>query len=116
MFAKDGIEVRDLLRAKPALSEPTEPIYEVEITGKTNAQKKNRDVRNHEKRVDWENCVQKAIGKGVLCNSFPWDKADAKNHNYFFLCLGAGGQRQVQQKKPSLHLHSVSTKELITIL
>ena len=46
VFAKDGIEVRNL-RARPALVEPTEPLYELE----TETQKKNRDVRNQEKRV-----------------------------------------------------------------
>ena len=49
VFAKDGIEIRNLLRAKPPLVEPSEPLYEVEIVGKTEAQKKNRDVRNQEK-------------------------------------------------------------------
>ena len=70
VFAKDGVEVRNLLRAKPPLVEPLEPIYKVEITGETKAQRKNRDIRNQEKRVDWDNQVLKAREKGVLCNSF----------------------------------------------
>ena len=37
VFAKDGIEIRNLQRSKPPLVEPTEPIYEVEITGETEA-------------------------------------------------------------------------------
>ena len=49
VFARDGIEIRNLLRAKPPLVEPSEPLYEDEIVGKTEAQKKNRDVRNQEK-------------------------------------------------------------------
>ena len=48
IFAKDGIEVRNLLRARPALVEPPEPVYEVEITGETEAQKKNREVEKSE--------------------------------------------------------------------
>ena len=44
VIAKDGIEVRNLLRAKPPLVEPTEPIYEVEIISETEAQRKNRDI------------------------------------------------------------------------
>ena len=112
IFAKDGIEVRNLLRARPALVEPQEPVYEVEITGETEAQKKNRDVRNHEKRVGWENHVIKSREKGVLCNSFRWDEADAKVRSY----IGAEGQRQIQQKRPNLKLPLVSTQELMTIL
>ena len=81
VFAKDGIEGRNLQRNKTPLVEPTEPIYEVEIYGETDAQRKNREVRNREKRVGWENHVVKAREKGVLCNSFRWDEADAKVRN-----------------------------------
>ena len=35
VFAKDGIEVRNLLRAKPPVTEPAETTDEIEITGKT---------------------------------------------------------------------------------
>ena len=66
VFAKAGIEVRNLLRIKPTLFEPAKPIYQVQITGETEAQNKNRDVRNQEKRVGFENLVQKAREKGVL--------------------------------------------------
>ena len=40
VFAKDGIEIRNLLRVRPTLVEPAEPVYELEITGETQAQKK----------------------------------------------------------------------------
>ena len=116
IFAKDGIEVRNLLRARPHLIEPAEPVYELEITGETEAQRKNREVRNQEKRVGWANHVIKAREKGVLCNSIRWDEADAKVRSYIFLCLGAEGQRQVQQKRPNLELHTISTQELMTTL
>ena len=63
VFAKDGIEIRNLLRARPQLVEPSEPVYEVEITGKTEAQRKNRDVRNQEKRSGLEKPREKSAGK-----------------------------------------------------
>ena len=63
VFAKDGIEIRNLLRTRPYLVEPSEPVYEVEITGDTEAQRKNREVRNQEKRLGWENNVIKSAGK-----------------------------------------------------
>ena len=110
IFAKDGIGVR------PHLIEPAEPVYELEITGETEAQRKIREVRNQEKRGGWESHVIKAREKGVLCNSFNWDEADAKVRSYIFLCLGAEGQQQIQQKRPNLELHTVSTQELMTTL
>ena len=116
VFAKDGIEIRNILRTRPQLVEPSEPVYEVEITGETEAQRKNREVRNQEKRKGWENQVIKAREKGVLCNSFRWDEADAKVRSYLFLCLGAEGQRQIQQKRTNLQLHTVSTQQFMNVL
>ena len=51
VFAKNEIEVRNLLRNKPELVEAAEPMSKVKITDKTYAQKKNRDDRNQEKRL-----------------------------------------------------------------
>ena len=59
----DGIEMQNLLTARPTLVEPSEPVYEVEITGETEEQKKDREVRNQKKRVGWENHVIKALRK-----------------------------------------------------
>ena len=116
VFAKVVIEVRNLLRFRPPLVEPSEPAYEIEITVEKQAQRKNREVCNQENRVGWENPVIKAQEKGVLYNSYMWDEADAKFRSYLFLCLRAEGQRQVQQKRPSLEIHNVTTQELMTTL
>ena len=116
VFAKGGIEEKKSSRNKPPLVEPTEPIRGVEINGETDAQRKNREVRNREKRVGWENHVVKAPEKSFLCNSFRWDEADAKVRSYSFLCLGPEGQRQTQQKQPGFVLHAMTTRELITTL
>ena len=116
VFAKDGIEIRNLLRARPLLVEPAEPVYELERTGEIEAQRKNREVRNQEKRVGWENHVIRAQEKGVLSNSYRWDEADARVRSYLFLCLGAEGQRKIQQKRVNLVLHNVITQEFMTTL
>ena len=42
VFAKDGIEVRNFLGAKPPLVELSEPVYELEIHGELEVQKKQR--------------------------------------------------------------------------
>ena len=55
VFAKDGVEVRILLRAKPPLLEPREPIYELEISSETEAQRKNQDKRKQKNEL---------VGKG----------------------------------------------------
>ena len=114
MFAKNEIEVRNLLRNKPELVEAAEPMSKVKITGETYAQKKNCDFRNQEKRVGWKNREQKARKKGVLCNSFSWDEVDAKVRSNFFHALAQrGNDRQFQQKRPILDLHTVTTKDFM---
>ena len=70
VFAKDGIEIRNLLGPKPSLTDPVELVYDIEIQGETDAQRKNRELRNQEKRVGHENHVIKAREKRVLCNSY----------------------------------------------
>ena len=116
VFAKDGIEIRNLLRPKPSLTDPVDPVHKIEIQGESDAQRKNHEVRNQEKRVGHENHVIKARVKGVLFNSYRWDEADARVRSYFFFCLGTEGQRQIQQKRPNLVLHNVTTQEFMTTL
>ena len=116
VFAKDGIEIRNILHDKLELVDLTEPVFEVEITGKTEAQRKNRKIRNQEKPVGWENRCLKARENGVLGNSVPWDEADAKVRSYLFLCLDTEGQRQVQQKRSGLKIQSSRTKALMRVL
>ena len=52
VFTKDGIEVQNLLRGKPALKQLTEPVYEIEVSGDRESHEKNCDVCNQEKRRD----------------------------------------------------------------
>ena len=113
VFAKDGIEVKVLLRTKTPVIEPSEPTYKVEITVETEAKKGTRDIRNQEKRVTWENNEIKSREKGVLCNNVPRDDADAKVRSYIFFCLGTEGQRQLRQTRPSLDIQTSNTKKIM---
>ena len=60
--------------------------------------------------------MPKARDKGVMCSSVIWDEADAKVRSYLFLYLGMEGQRQVQQKRPGLHLQTTTTRQIKQIL
>ena len=116
VFAKDGIEIQSLLREKPESTLPTEPILEVERQGKTEAQRKNREVRNRQKNVDWENKCQKAREKGVMCSSVVWDEADARVRSCLFICLSTEGQIQVQQKRSRLNIQTTTIRVLEQVL
>ena len=117
VFAKDGIEVRNLPRNKPPLVERTEPIYEVEIMGETKPKRKTGKLEIKKRESGGiTTSAGRTREKGVLCISFRWDEADAKVRSYIFLCLGAEGQRQIQQKRPGLDLLTVTTRNIITTL
>ena len=104
VLAKDGFEVRTLLRVKPLVIQPREPIYELEITGETKAKKRNPDIRNQEKKRVRE--------RGPFCNNFSWDEADAKVRNSIFLCLGGRKSKPATTKTPGFEIHTISTNEL----
>ena len=101
VFAKDGIEVQNLLGGKFKLVDPPEPFL------KQN-QKQNREVRNKEKRVGWENRCLKAREKSVLCISVAWDKAEK-----LFVPLPRHGRPKAgtaKRKRPGLNIQSTTTK------
>ena len=59
ILAKDRIYVRILLPPKAPITNSTEPVYELEINGETEAVKQKRDLKNQEKKVDRENNTTK---------------------------------------------------------
>ena len=81
--------------------DPCEPTYQVKTTGEAEAQKREKEIGNYEKRVTWDNIVRKSRDKDVLRNNVPWDDADAKERSDVFLCLGAGEQRRLQNETKS---------------
>ena len=107
------MENRTPLRAKPTIIEPTEPIYELVLPVKQRQKTEMRHTKPGEK-VNWEYQTRRV--RGPLCNNFPCDEVNAKVRSYIFLCLGAEGQKQLQQKRPGIEIHKISAKELIQIL
>ena len=54
VLAKDGIEVRTLLRARPRIKEPTEPIYELEVNNETEIENGNEIYKTRRKKFEKE--------------------------------------------------------------
>ena len=115
VLAKDGIKIRNLIRTRPPVNDPTEPMYELEIT-KQKQKNEKRIYLTKKKNVSWENNETKVRERGALYNNFPWDEADAKVRSYIFLYLGPVGQCQLQQKRPGLNRRSALTKKTRQIL
>ena len=53
--AKDGVNMTKLLQIPPAIRKPQDSGYELPIEGETDKQIRERNLRNQEKRVAWEN-------------------------------------------------------------
>ena len=114
IMAKNSINVDSLLKQKQEIKEltyPAEPTYEPPTENETQAQHRERDLRNNKRKVDWDNECKQIAFKGPIVNGFPWDEADLKVRCLIYLSLGPEGQRIYQQRFP----HSDSDIERITV-
>ena len=116
IIAKDGMNLNKLLRNPPAVRKPQEPGYELNIEGETHKQIRDRNLRNQEKRVAWENQCQHLDNLGPTVDGIPWEEADIKCRSYIYLCLGREGQRRLTQYYPNLKIQDTSTREFWTLL
>ena len=110
IIAKDGIDLSKLLRDPPAIRRPQEPGYELPIDGETNVQIRDRNLRNQEKKVTWENQCAHLDNLSPTVVGVPWDEADIQCISYNYLCLGAEGQRRVSQYYLDLRIQEVTTR------
>ena len=99
VLAKDGIEVSTRLCAKPAIKEPTESIYELEITGKIEAGKRKRDTRN-QKKVNCENQTRNSSRMRTILQQFPMGRSRSKCEKLYLLVFRGGMPNAASTKTP----------------
>ena len=85
VLAKNGIELRNRVHSRPPNIEPTEPIYEPEINDETEVEKRKRDIRNHEKKFNWENHTARVRERGALCNNFSMGQSRCQGEKLYIL-------------------------------
>ena len=78
IIAKDGIKSQNLLGPQPQFRKPQEAGYELPITGETNVQGRDRELRNQEERLQWENQCQLLDNLGPTADGVPWEEAVSK--------------------------------------
>ena len=100
-----------LLQNPPAIRKPQEPGYELPIEGETDKQVRDRNLRNQEKRVAWENQCQHLDNLGPTVDGIPWEEADIKCRGYIYLCLRTEVQRRLTQYYPNLKIQEISTRD-----
>ena len=115
IMAKNSINVDSLLKQKPDIKDltyPAEPTYEPAIENETQAQHRERDIRNNKRKADWENECKQIAFRGPFVENVPWDEADLKVRSLIYLSLGTEGQRIYQQRFPHSEIEGITVFEL----
>ena len=83
LLAKENIIIGTLLGPKHEMVElPLEPIYEETIVGASAQSERERNARNAQKKMNWQNKCQRLIEVGIMCGDKPWSLADRKTVPY----------------------------------
>ena len=93
------------------MRKPQEPGYELLIEGETDKQIRDRNLRNQEKPVAWENQCEHLDNLGLTVDGIPWEEAEIKCWSYIYLCLGTEGQRKLKKYYPNLKIQEISTRD-----
>ena len=115
IMAKNSINVDSQLKHKPDtkdLTYPIEPTYEPPTENETQAQHRERDLRNNKRKVDWDNDCKQIAFKGPTVDGIPWDEADLKVRSLIYLSLGTEAQRIYQQRFPHSNIERITVFEL----
>ena len=115
IMAKNSINVDSLLKQKPDIKDltyPAEPTYEPAIENETQAQHRERDIRNNKRKADWENECKQIAFRGPFVDNVPWDEADLKVRSLIYLSLGTEGQRIYLQRFPHSEIERITVFEL----
>ena len=72
LLAKEGIQFDLLLNGSHStVPHPPEPTYEEPVENHTQATERDRKVRNHQLKVNWQNRCKKIDEIGILCGDKP---------------------------------------------
>ena len=112
IVAKDNLVVDKLQKLKSSRAElfyPTLPTYEYPFEGETVDEERQREQRNKQRKVDWENECKQEEFRGPMIDRTPWDEADLKVKSLFYLSLGTESCRTFHQRK----IERCTTNELV---
>ena len=112
IVAKDGINLQKLLRDPPLFRKPQELGYKLPIEGVT----RDRNIRNQEKKIQWENQCNQLDNLGPTVNGTLWEEADMKIRSYIYLSLGNEGQIHLGQHYPDLKIQETITRVFLNRL
>ena len=117
LLAKENIILDMLLGPKPEMVElPLEPIYEQTIVGASAQSERERNARNAQQKMNWQNKCQRLIEIGIMCGDKPWSLADRKSVSLLYLSIGIEGRRILNCKNPHIMIDTLSTLDFWKIV
>ena len=88
LLVKENIILDTLLGPKPEMVDlALEPIYK-KIFGSLAQSERERNARNAEQKMNWQNKYQQRIEIGIMCGDKHWSLADRKAVSLFYLRIG----------------------------
>ena len=101
LLAKEGIQLEHLLNEPPAtVTYPTEPTYEEPVENHTQANERDRKIRNQQLKLNWQNRCKKIDEIGILCGDKPRGICEQKSISLLYLSIGTEGRRIFKSKHP----------------
>ena len=102
LLTKDNIILDTLFGPKPEMVDlPLEPIYEETIIGLSAQSERERNTRNAQQKMNWQNKCQHLIEIGIICGDKPWPLVDRKTVSLLYLSIGVEGRRILNRKNVS---------------
>ena len=111
LLAKENIILDTLIGPKPEMVDlPLKPVNEETIMGSSAQSERERNARNTQQKINWENNCQ-LIKIGIMCGDKPWPLANRKTISYLYLSIGVEGRRILNCKNQHILIDTLSTAE-----
>ena len=112
LLAKENIILDSLLGPKLEMVDlPLELIYEETIFGSSAQSERERNARNAQQKMNWQNKSQRLIEIAIKSGDKPMPLADRKTVFLLYLSIGLERRRILNCKNPHIMIHTLSTAE-----
>ena len=94
---------------------PLETIYEETIMGSSAESERERNARNVQQRINWQNKCQRLIETGIMCGDKSLPLADQKTVSLLYLSIEVEGRWILNCKNLHIIINTLSTAEWQTV-
>ena len=93
LLANENIILDTLLGPNLVMVELTlEPVYKETIIRLSAQSERERNARNAQQKINWQNKCQRLIEKGIMCGDKPWPLTAWKRAYFLYFSIGARAQ------------------------